>query len=122
MTRAGLSTLLLIAAAHGLSACQTMPQREPARLETADAENVEALRQALAAAVGQANAELGAGDLADLSTIAVLPPPLHPLETHSLAMPVLFDLVIEKGRCLAVHQGTGEATKLPGVRCVPQAR
>jgi hypothetical protein len=120
MIRALPACLLLLVAAPALPACQMMPERQPARLVTADAETLEALREALAAAVGQANAELGAGDLAEAVTIAVLPPPLHPLETHSLAMPVLFDLMIEDGRCLAVRQETGEAVELPGVRCVPQ--
>lgn len=106
-----------LAAFFCAAACATGAEAGPARLADAREDNIRALTIALGEAVGRATIELGAADLAAATTIPVLPPPLSPLETRSLAAPILFDLEIEGGACRAVRRDTAEVFPLPGVRC-----
>lgn len=99
------------------AACATGAAAGPARLADTREDNVRALTIALGEALGRAKVELGAADLSAATTIPVLPPPLSPLETRSLAAPVLFDLEIEDGGCRAVRRDTAEVFPLTGVRC-----
>jgi hypothetical protein len=84
----------------------------------ASAEDIPALKAALAGAMGRARIELGAGDPTREPVVAVLPPPLGPNEDRSPATPALFDLVLRGGDCYAVRRDTGEETALAGVECV----
>lgn len=108
---------LPLVALIALAACATGASAAPARLADTREDNIRALTTALASAVGRATIELGAADLDAATTIPVLPPPLSPLETRSLAAPILFDLEIENGACRAVRRDTGGVFPLPGVRC-----
>lgn len=103
------------------SACQTQATMTPASLSTADAENVDALKATLASAMGRASVEIMETDLTSATYVSVLPPPLGEFETHSLAMPVLFDIMMEGKSCLLVRQDTGERYDAPGVTCLPVA-
>lgn len=122
-----LSTMLASMVAAGfLGACQMTESdaSDPGSLREAvlenDApENLAALRAALGAAVGRAQIDLGPGDPTKSSVVTVLPPPVHPNETHSMARPTQFRMVLKDDACLAVRQDTGEAVMLEGVRCRP---
>lgn len=100
-----------------LAACATGAAARPARLADAREDNIRALTIALGDAVGRRNAALGAADLETATAIPVLPPRPSPLETRSLAAPILFDLEIESGACRARRRDTAEIFPLPGVRC-----
>lgn len=104
-----------------MSACQSHGGggAQPAALAAADAETIGQVKLALAKAMGVANVELGVGDPTIVSTLSVLPPRPTPLEDRSLVQPTHFDLVLNKGRCLAVRRDTGEAYDLEGVTCRP---
>lgn len=108
---AGLAASLLA----GLAACQSAPRA--ATLEPATPEAVEALKQVLAEALGRGRVELGAGDPARDSVIAVLPPPPTALEGNSPAMPELFDILVTAEGCFVRRQTTEEMFALPGVAC-----
>lgn len=104
-------------AVGALAACATHAEAEPAILDSAGVENVEALTGALAKAMGVARIALGAVDLETASAIPVLPEPPSPYETKSLAAPTYFDLEIENGRCFARRRDTGERFALDAVSC-----
>lgn len=99
------------------AACATGASAAPAWLADTREDNIRTLTAALGRALGRARVEIGAADLETATTIPVLPPPLSPLETRSLAQPILFDLEIENGACAAVRRDTGEVFPLKGVRC-----
>ncbi|MFN4102183.1 MAG: hypothetical protein ACK4GT_20675 [Pararhodobacter sp.] len=106
---------LAAACLTGLAACQSAPQ--PATLEPATPEAVEEMKKVLAKALGRGRVELGAGDPARDSVIAVLPPPPTALEGNSPAMPELFDIVLTPEGCFVRRQTTEEMYALPGVAC-----
>ncbi|MDJ0921428.1 MAG: hypothetical protein QNI84_09885 [Henriciella sp.] len=109
----------LLVASLWLGACQVTVAPVPAVLDPSDPAAVEALKQSLAEAVGKARVELGPEDLATSSSVSVLPAPLNPNETHSLAMPEQFDIVIEDGACRLIHRKSGETYPLKGATCRP---
>lgn len=109
------AALALLAAA----ACQSHGTPSgPAFLASDDADNMTALQAGLAAAMGRASVELGAGDPLSTGAVAVLPPPVTSPEDRSLAMPVMFDLEMRDGECVAVRRDSGSVHDLPGVQCV----
>lgn len=101
------------------AACQSVSAASPAVLTDDDAQTIAALESALAAALGTAHVELGAGDLTKTSAVTALPRALNPREDRSLARPVAFDLFIEDDRCYAIRRDTQEKVALPGVSCRP---
>ncbi|MFN4024768.1 MAG: hypothetical protein ACK4MQ_08045 [Hyphomonas sp.] len=109
--------LLMSSVLIGLSACQTAPAAEPALLVEATPEAMTIVAETLASAVDRARIELGPGDLTRDPAISVLPPPLGEHETHSPAMPVMFDLVIQDGDCFLQAREDGALYPLPGVAC-----
>ena len=118
MTIRGLMTSGLAATClTGLAACQSAPR--PATLDSAAPEAVEEMKKVLAKALGRGRIELGAGDPAQDSVIAVLPPPPTALEGNSPAMPELFDLLVTPEGCFVRRQTTEEMFALPGVACRP---
>jgi hypothetical protein len=100
-----------------LSACQTVAGTQAATVNLDDPATRQALQSALARAVGRGRVELGPSASAHTSSVTVLPPPLGPHETHSMALPVQFDIVSEGGHCLAIRRDTKEVHDLPGVKC-----
>lgn len=102
-----------------LTACTTAAASEPARLESPDEASISRLKAVLADALGRDTIRLGAGDLAADTTVTVLPPPPGPLETHSLATPIPFDIVMEGSQCYVIRRATSERYRLNGVDCVP---
>ena len=109
------------AAMLSTAACQTEVHMTPATLGNADAGNVEALKSALAEATGRAHVDILETDLASASHVSVLPPPPGEFETHSLAMPVEFDIFVDEGVCTLVRRDTGESFPAPDVSCAPVA-
>jgi hypothetical protein len=87
-----------------------------------DGQTRAAVTAVLAKALRRAHVELGAGVSAQTQTVSVLPPPLGPYETHSTAMPVLFDIVKAGGRCRAVRRDTQAVYDLSGIACTPVGR
>lgn len=110
-----LAVFLIVAL--GLSACQTVAGRQVATVDLDDPASRQALENALGRAVGRARVELGRSQSANASSVSVLPPRLGPYETHSMALPITFDIVSEDGRCLAVRRDTKDVYDLPGVTC-----
>ena len=100
-----------------LAACQATASPKPAVLETIDDTAIAQLESTIAAAMGKANVEFGAMDLANSSEIPILPPRPDMLEGHSPALPTYFDLAIENGTCLVIERSSGEAFQTEGVRC-----
>lgn len=113
--RAAVYGLLLVS----LSACQTPTAMKMATLQTTDAENIAALKSALAAAMGKARVEIMEVDLTTATTVSVLPPKPGPFETHSLATPTLFDLISDGDTCLIVQRDTVAQFAAPGLKCRP---
>ena len=83
--------------------------------------NIDALKTALAGAMGHAQVELGAGDPTQDSRISVLPPALSPQDDRSPVLPTYFDLVMHDDRCVAIHSETGSETELSDVTCKAKA-
>lgn len=113
------ATLLGLIAVTGLclSSCQTAGARTPAILENTDETTLSRVKSVLSDAVGRAQIRLGPEDLSTSSTLTVLPPRLGPNETHSVAMPVVFDLMTNGRSCFAVRRDTGADYRLDGVTC-----
>ena len=107
-----------LASLFGLPGCQHTEERRAA-LITAEPENREALKSGLADAMGVRRIKLGPSDPSREPYAAVLPPALGPYEGASPAVPTVFDLYVEDGRCVAVRRDTGDAHALPDVRCFP---
>lgn len=101
-----------------ISGCQTLKAATPARLASIDQGSISSLRATLSKVLNRAQFEFGPDDLATSSSFTVLPPPLGQHETHSMATPVRFDIVIEGHRCLIVRHDTGVSYELKGVKCV----
>lgn len=100
-----------------LSACQTVAGTQVATVNLDDPATRQALQSALAHAMGRAQVELGPSQSAHTSSVSVLPPALGPHETHSMALPIMFDIISENGHCLAIRRDTKEVHHLPGVTC-----
>ncbi|MBB34641.1 MAG: hypothetical protein CME88_04415 [Hirschia sp.] len=121
------NALLCISGVAILMACQTGEvdnmadtPLQPAVIASADADTLAALKTALSGALGRANITFGAGDLTANPTITILPPPPNPNETHSVAMPTMFDLYLgEDGACYAIQRGKQDKITLDGVACRP---
>jgi hypothetical protein len=97
--------------------CATSGPAQPAKLATTDAATMTKVRAVLATATGRPRFELGPDDMATSTAITVLPPPLGPLETRSLAVPSVFDITMQGGACVLVARSDGKTYPLRGVRC-----
>ena len=109
--------LIPFIAAFAISACQHNQGAVPAVLADDSTESLSALKAGLATALNRAHIELGAGDPTTVSSVSVLPPRPTDLETRSPAMPDLFNLFIQNGRCYAVRDGSEAELALPDVPC-----
>jgi hypothetical protein len=112
----------LFLAAFGLialPACQTRTDTMPATLASGDAVNMLALHNALAHAVGRAQVSLMDADLTRTSSVSVLPPPPGEFDTHSMALPVVFDIFVNGDTCMLVRRDTQESYDAPGLACTP---
>lgn len=123
MKRISMHNMLMCCAVAGLAACQaaTLTAPQPAVLTEVTPAAMETMTSVLARAVGRARVELGPSDLTQQSAIPVLPPPPGTHENRSLAMPVIFDLVIREGRCFVKEREGNRMHALPGVACRPAA-
>ena len=113
--RYGLAACLGLSLA--LSACQTTAGSVRASVDLGDPATRQALESALGRAVGRARVEFGPSQSEITSSVAVLPPPPGPHETHAMVFPVIFDIVRENGVCVAIRRDTKEAYDLPGITC-----
>lgn len=115
LAAAGLASLAMA------GGCQLMKQEAvPALLMDDSPDTMGTLTATLAEAVGRASVDLGPGSPAEDSTITVLPPPLGPMETASMAMPTRFTLMKRGDTCMVVHSETGEEHLLD-LPCRPAA-
>jgi hypothetical protein len=97
--------------------CATHAGPKPARLAQTDSTTMTAVRTALSRALGRTRIELGPENLATSTSISVLPPPLGPYDTRSLATPSVFDIRMDGGTCVLVARADGKTYPLTGVRC-----
>jgi hypothetical protein len=102
-----------------LPSCQTHADMTPATLSTVDTANIAILKTVLGKAMGRADIQIAATDLTAVTHVSVLPPPPGEFETHSVAMPVAFDIVLDKGVCGLLRRDTGEYHAAPGLACRP---
>lgn len=121
-----LRSALVLSGFLGLCACATPSEPAPhaysgapAVLASPQDENVAALQIELGEILGRANIVLGADDPTASPLVTVLPPPLNPNETHSVAMPVTFQLKLIEHLCYARQTDTGEEFALETVTCIP---
>ncbi len=108
---------LLALTGLGTAACQTAGPPVPAMLESADDMTLARIKAVLAEAVGRADIRLGPEDLTSMSSVSVLPPRPGPHETHSTAMPTVFDLVTNGKTCMLVRRESGKSYRLDDVAC-----
>lgn len=94
-----------------------VPQPTLAVLTSGDAAAMDALKAALAKAMGQAKVELGPGDPTRSPVISVLPRQPGMLEDRSLAMPTIFRLTLEGGACFVVRESDGVRQRIEGAAC-----
>jgi len=73
----------------------------------------------VATALNRAQIELGAGNPTLVPSVSVLPPRPTDFETRSPAMPEIFNLFVQDGRCYAVRDGSDIEIPLPDVTCHP---
>lgn len=92
---------------------------EPAVLADISPENLSALRTQIGAALGRTNPDFGPGDLTRTGVLSVLPPRLSDREGNSPALPVIFDLLLIDGACVARNRTDGGDVLLTGVSCIP---
>jgi hypothetical protein len=122
----GLTAAVSLAAAGALQGCIHASTPQPAVLVEADAKTLNTLRTVLAAALGRGQVVLGPEDLTTTSRFSVLPPPLGPLETRSVAIPTSFVLMTRGGLCFVQgpvenspdgNQPAAQLRLLEGVAC-----
>ena len=111
--------LIPVIAALAVAGCQHNQGAVPAVLADDSAESLSALKAGLATALNRAHIELGAGDPTTVSSVSVLPPRPTDLETRSPAMPEIFNLFVQDGRCYAIRDGSDTEVPLPDVTCHP---
>jgi hypothetical protein len=97
--------------------CATRVGPHPARLSSTSPQVMARVKAVLATAMGTNRIELGPEDHSRSTSLTVLPPPLGPLETRSLAVPSVFDIVKEGASCALVARTTGRRFPLTGVAC-----
>ncbi|MEL7486404.1 MAG: hypothetical protein AAGJ87_04195 [Pseudomonadota bacterium] len=89
------------------AACASTPETERAVLVDDQPSTIIALKSSIAAAMGVARVELGAGDPTREPFVIVLPPRLGPEETRSTVTPNVFDIVRVNDACMLVDRKTG---------------
>ncbi|MGA9658150.1 MAG: hypothetical protein WBQ60_03515 [Asticcacaulis sp.] len=101
-----------------ISACQTLPVVSTARINLDDPATRSVVTLVLSKAVHRAHIELGPVT-GDTAVVSVLPPSPGPYETHSMAVPVQFDIQKHGDVCLALRRDTHDAFALKGIACKP---
>jgi len=109
---------LVLGAGLILAACQHGGAR-PAVLAGGDEAGLARLTAAIETELARGPVVFGPPDPTQSARISVLPPPLHPLEDRSLALPDMFRLEREAGACFLVREATGRRIRLDGVACLP---
>jgi hypothetical protein len=100
------------------SACMSISGDVPARLISVDTATMSKIAGIVKQTLGNQNIELGPQAL-EATTITVLPPPLGPYETRSVAVPEVYDIIKRGSVCLLVRRTTRQEVALTGVTCVP---
>ena len=113
-------------AAIALTACSTAdgplePEHYsgPAKLVPGDANSLNTLKAQISEILGRASFEFGADTPVTSSEFSVLPPGIGPQETHSLALPAVFELLRSDEGCQLRRLDTEEVFTLTGVICMP---
>jgi hypothetical protein len=97
--------------------CATNVGPQPARLSNTSPQTMERVKAVLATAMGTNRIELGPENLSTSTSLTVLPPPLGPMDTRSLAVPSVFDIVKEGPSCALVLRTNGRRFPMTGVAC-----
>ena len=114
----GLKTLWMLPMVCLSTACLSKPIDIPARLTAISAITMERVTTTLQQALGIQRIDLGPENLSDSTIVSVLPPPLGPYETRSMAQPEVFDIVKRGNACLLVRRTTGMSYPMSGVSCM----
>jgi hypothetical protein len=117
----GLCLTTTLIAVASLGACVSTTTPKLARLANPNEATIGLVRSALRAKLGKPTLELGANDYRTATSVSVLPSPLSPLETRSLAVPTVYNIMLSSGTCSLVHATSGEKIPLTGVACVAVA-
>ncbi len=112
----GLAVIGALMAACGVADKSATPSDSPAMIAP---ESVDALKTALAAALGRGKIELGADDPTTGPVVSVLPRATSALNDRDPLKPAVFDLVLQEGACVAISRSTGDRIALTGVTCRP---
>lgn len=103
-------------AALALAACASEPNRRPqtgpAKIERGDLGRVQTILRASYPSI-----TFGLPDGTTSSVLVMRPPAPSPQENMSLAMPVVFDILIDGDGCYLDRRDTSETIRLPDVRC-----
>ena len=111
-------TAALMIGIMAMAGCQHANESAvPAELTDASDETLKALHSQLVVAMDKADYKLRSTDLTTNSTVTLIPPPLGPNETHSTAMPIQLDLMLDGETCFAVRADTDQRIELVGVTC-----
>lgn len=96
------------------AACQSAHGLQPAKIISAD---IKQLNAELAQIVGRANVAIVPGDPVGASTLAVPPPRLSTFETRSPALPRQFKIMVDRGACYLMEEGSEETYEIQALTC-----
>ena len=114
------SLFALGACEHGAISETTVPADDgPALILDGSMENLGRVKHMLARSLDRAHIELGADDPTLAPRISVLPPRQGSQVNRSPALPTVFALSLENGKCIATNTQTREDVVLTGIACVP---
>jgi hypothetical protein len=100
-----------------LLACSTNTKDVPALIAAEDEATHQAIITALKEVLGTQDIALGPNAREPTESIVALPAPLSPTETHSVAMPEVFDAVFRGNNCYLVRRSTNFAFKIEKALC-----
>lgn len=107
-----------MAAILGMGACATAAPFTSGRLANSSETTITSVRNALRAATGKPQLQLGVSNYATSTTIIALPSPSSPIETRNVAMPTTYNIMTNGVQCQLVNATSGQVIKLSGIACV----
>lgn len=107
----------LIFAIQTLCGCASIPRDVPATISMADVATSQRVVATIRSAMGNQRVTLGPAASEPATNITVLPPPLGPYESRSLATPEIFDIIKRGNACFLVQRSSNVAYALENVRC-----
>lgn len=113
----------VIAAALGISACETLPDdMTPARLTDTSQASLATLADDVATALDKPIVHLGPFAPDEVKTLSVLPTKPSPFEGNSPAIPRNFTIYEQGGDCWLLEDSTSTFYRLEGRTCISLTR